>query len=107
MAGGGAAKSLALVAAPQQALTGTVDQALDIARIGAQLASDAAALALSGSTPVAETPGTQDSTTSSSQSTTEPGSTTEPATTTTPATTTESPSSEGSALGAPAQGDES
>src|SRR5690606_6884170 len=46
VAGGGAAKSLALVAAPQQALTGTVDQALDIARIGAQLASDAAALAL-------------------------------------------------------------
>ena len=46
VAGGGAAKSLALVAAPQQAFTGTVDQALDIARLGGQLASDAAALAL-------------------------------------------------------------
>ncbi len=46
VAGGGAAKSLALVAAPQQAFTGTVDQALDIGRLGGQLASDAAALAL-------------------------------------------------------------
>jgi diacylglycerol O-acyltransferase / wax synthase len=34
------------MAAPQQALSGTVDQAMDLARIGAQFASDAAALAL-------------------------------------------------------------
>lgn len=46
VAGGSAAKSLTLMAAPQQTLAGTVDQAIDIARIGSQLASDLAALAL-------------------------------------------------------------
>jgi diacylglycerol O-acyltransferase len=46
VAGGSAAKSLTLMAAPQQTLAGTVDQAIDIARIGTQLASDLAALAL-------------------------------------------------------------
>lgn len=46
VAGGSAAKSLTLMAAPQQTLAGTVDQAIDIARIGGQLASDLAALAL-------------------------------------------------------------
>ncbi|MGC4395515.1 wax ester/triacylglycerol synthase family O-acyltransferase [Hydrogenophaga sp. T2] len=46
VAGGGAAKSLHLMATPQQTLAGTVDQALDMARIAGQLASDVAALAL-------------------------------------------------------------
>ncbi len=46
VAGGGAAKSLSLMAAPQQALSGTVDQAMDLAHVGAQFASDVAALAL-------------------------------------------------------------
>lgn len=46
VAGGGAARSLSLMATPQQTLAGTVDQAMDIARIGAQLAGDLASLAL-------------------------------------------------------------
>lgn len=46
LAGGGAARSLAALAAPQQSLSGGIDQALDIARLGGQLASDLAALAL-------------------------------------------------------------
>ncbi|WP_286848181.1 wax ester/triacylglycerol synthase family O-acyltransferase [Hydrogenophaga sp. 70-12] len=46
VAGGGAAKSLSLMAAPQQTLAGAVDQAVGAAHIGAQLASDVAALAL-------------------------------------------------------------
>ncbi|MBL0918446.1 MAG: wax ester/triacylglycerol synthase family O-acyltransferase [Hydrogenophaga sp.] len=60
VAGGSAAKSLTLVAAPQQTLAGTVDQAIDIARIGTQLASDLAALALmpdDASTRLKGTPG--------------------------------------------------
>src|SRR5690606_31023328 len=40
VAGGTAARPLAAVAAPQQALTATLDQAMDVARLGAQLASD-------------------------------------------------------------------
>lgn len=46
LAGGGAAKSLAALATPQQSLSDTMGQALDIARLGGQLASDIAALAL-------------------------------------------------------------
>ena len=46
VAGGGAAKSFSLMATPQQTLAGTVDQAVELAHVGAQLASDAAALAL-------------------------------------------------------------
>lgn len=46
VAGGSAARSLALMSAPQQTLSGTLDQAVDVARIGAQLASDLSALAL-------------------------------------------------------------
>ncbi|MCU0762226.1 MAG: wax ester/triacylglycerol synthase family O-acyltransferase [Hydrogenophaga sp.] len=46
VAGGGAAKSLSLLAAPQQGLSDTLGQALDVARMGGQLASDLAALAL-------------------------------------------------------------
>ncbi|QRR33526.1 wax ester/triacylglycerol synthase family O-acyltransferase [Hydrogenophaga sp. YM1] len=46
VAGGGAAKSLSLMAAPQQTLAGALDQAVGAAHIGAQLASDVAALAL-------------------------------------------------------------
>lgn len=46
VAGGGAAKSLSLMAAPQQTLASAVDQAVGAAHIGAQLASDVAALAL-------------------------------------------------------------
>jgi WS/DGAT/MGAT family acyltransferase len=49
-AGGGAAKSLALLAEPQKGLGGSMDKALDqaleMARLGGQLASDLAALAL-------------------------------------------------------------
>ena len=46
VAGGSAAKSLSLMAAPQQGLSQGLDQALDLARLGGQLASDVAALAL-------------------------------------------------------------
>jgi WS/DGAT/MGAT family acyltransferase len=45
-AGGGAAKSLAMLAAPQQGLSDTLGQAMEIARMGGQLATDLAALAL-------------------------------------------------------------
>ena len=45
-AGGGAAKSFALLASPQQSLTDSLGTAVDIARMGGQLASDLAALAL-------------------------------------------------------------
>ncbi len=45
-AGGGAAKSLSMLAAPQQSLGNTLGQAMDLARMGGQLASDLAALAL-------------------------------------------------------------
>jgi len=46
VAGGGAAKSFSLMAAPQQGLSDTLEQAMDLARLGGQLASDLAALAL-------------------------------------------------------------
>ncbi len=45
-AGGGAAKSLSMLAAPQQSLSDTLGQAVDLARMGGQLASDLASLAL-------------------------------------------------------------
>lgn len=45
-AGGGAARSLAMLASPQQSLTDSLGQAVDLARMGGQLASDLAALAL-------------------------------------------------------------
>ncbi|WP_439519521.1 wax ester/triacylglycerol synthase family O-acyltransferase [Hydrogenophaga sp.] len=45
-AGGGAARSLSMLAAPQQSLGSTLGQAMDLARMGGQLASDLAALAL-------------------------------------------------------------
>jgi diacylglycerol O-acyltransferase / wax synthase len=45
-AGGGAAKSLAMLAAPQQSMGSTLSQAMELARMGGQLASDLAALAL-------------------------------------------------------------
>jgi WS/DGAT/MGAT family acyltransferase len=45
-AGGGAARSLSMLAAPQQSLSDTLGQAVDIARLGGQLASDLASLAL-------------------------------------------------------------
>jgi WS/DGAT/MGAT family acyltransferase len=45
-AGGGAAKSFAMLASPQQSLTDSLGQAVDLARMGGQLASDLAALAL-------------------------------------------------------------
>ena len=45
-AGGGAARSLALLASPQQGLGESLGQAMDVARLGGQLASDLAALAL-------------------------------------------------------------
>jgi WS/DGAT/MGAT family acyltransferase len=45
-AGGGAAKSLAMLASPQQGLSDTLGQAMEIARMGGQLATDLAALAL-------------------------------------------------------------
>jgi WS/DGAT/MGAT family acyltransferase len=46
VAGGGAAKSFSLMAAPQQGLSDTLGQAMELARLGGQLASDVAALAL-------------------------------------------------------------
>jgi WS/DGAT/MGAT family acyltransferase len=46
VAGGSAARSFSLMAAPQQGLSDTLDQAMDLARMGGQLASDLAALAL-------------------------------------------------------------
>jgi len=45
-AGGGAAKSLAMLASPQQGLSDTLGQAMELARMGGQLAADVAALAL-------------------------------------------------------------
>lgn len=45
-AGGGAARSLSLLASPQQGLSESLDQAMELARLGGQLASDLAALAL-------------------------------------------------------------
>ncbi len=45
-AGGGAAKSIALLSEPHKGIGHTVDQAVDMARLGGQLASDLAALAL-------------------------------------------------------------
>ncbi|MDO8905558.1 wax ester/triacylglycerol synthase family O-acyltransferase [Hydrogenophaga sp.] len=46
VAGGGAARSLSLLSSPQQGLSDTFEQAMDMARVGGQLASDLAALAL-------------------------------------------------------------
>lgn len=46
VAGGSAAKSLSMLASPQQSLSDTLDQAVDLARMGGQFASDLAALAL-------------------------------------------------------------
>lgn len=46
LAGGGAARSLSALSTPQQSLGQGLEQALDIARMGGQLASDLAALAL-------------------------------------------------------------
>ncbi len=46
VAGGSAAKSFALMGAPQQGMSDSVAQALNLARTGGQLASDLAALAL-------------------------------------------------------------
>ena len=46
VAGGGAARSFSLMASPQQGLSDTLGQAMDLARMGGQLASDLAALAL-------------------------------------------------------------
>ncbi|MGI9216412.1 MAG: wax ester/triacylglycerol synthase domain-containing protein, partial [Hydrogenophaga sp.] len=46
LACGGAAKSLAALSTPQQSLSDSLGQALDLARMGGQLASDLAALAL-------------------------------------------------------------
>ena len=60
-AGGGAAKSLALMASPHQGLNDTLGQAADLARLGGQLASDLAALALmpdDSPTRLKGTPGT-------------------------------------------------
>ncbi len=45
-AGGGAAKSLSMLASPQQGLGESMGQAVEIARMGGQLASDLAALAM-------------------------------------------------------------
>jgi diacylglycerol O-acyltransferase len=45
-AGGSAARSFSMLAAPQQSLSDTLGQAVDLARMGGQLASDLAALAL-------------------------------------------------------------
>ncbi|WP_066267957.1 wax ester/triacylglycerol synthase family O-acyltransferase [Hydrogenophaga palleronii] len=45
-AGGSAARSLSLIASPQHGLSETLGQAADLARMGGQLASDLAALAL-------------------------------------------------------------
>jgi diacylglycerol O-acyltransferase len=60
-AGGGAAKSIALMASPQQGLSDTLGQAMNLARMGGQLASDLAALALmpdDSPTRLKGTPGT-------------------------------------------------
>jgi diacylglycerol O-acyltransferase / wax synthase len=46
VAGGGAARSLSMLSSPQQGLSDTLDQAIGMARVGGQLASDLAALAL-------------------------------------------------------------
>ncbi|MEZ5645894.1 MAG: wax ester/triacylglycerol synthase family O-acyltransferase [Burkholderiaceae bacterium] len=46
VAGGGVARSLALMADPQQGLSGSMDQAAHVARLGSQLVSDLADLAL-------------------------------------------------------------
>ena len=46
VAGGGAARSLALMASPQQSLNESIDQATQVARLGTQLVSDLADLAL-------------------------------------------------------------
>ncbi|MDP2417277.1 MAG: wax ester/triacylglycerol synthase family O-acyltransferase [Hydrogenophaga sp.] len=46
VAGGGAAKSLAMLAEPKQSLSETWGHAVDLARMGGQLANDLAALAL-------------------------------------------------------------
>lgn len=46
LAGGGAARSLAALSTPQQSLSESLGQAMDMARMGGQLASDLAALAL-------------------------------------------------------------
>ncbi len=46
LAGGGAARSLAALSTPQQSLSDSLSQAMDLARMGGQLASDLAALAL-------------------------------------------------------------
>jgi diacylglycerol O-acyltransferase / wax synthase len=46
LAGGGAARSLAALSTPQQSLSDSLGQAMDMARMGGQLASDLAALAL-------------------------------------------------------------
>ena len=45
-AGGGAAKSLSMIASPQQGLGESLGQAMEVARLGGQLASDLASLAL-------------------------------------------------------------
>ena len=46
VAGGGAARTLAMIGSPQQGLSESLEQAGDLARLGTQLASDLAALAL-------------------------------------------------------------
>ena len=46
LAGGGVARSLDLLASPQQGLSAGIDQAVDLARLGGQLVSDLGALAL-------------------------------------------------------------
>jgi diacylglycerol O-acyltransferase / wax synthase len=46
VAGGGAARSFSMMASPQQGLNDTLGGAMDLARMGGQLASDLAALAL-------------------------------------------------------------
>ncbi|MCD6665775.1 MAG: wax ester/triacylglycerol synthase family O-acyltransferase, partial [Hydrogenophaga sp.] len=45
VAGGGAARTLAMIGSPQQGLSESLEQAGDLARLGTQLASDLAALA--------------------------------------------------------------
>lgn len=46
VAGGGAARTLAMIGSPQQGMSETLEQAGDLARLGTQLASDVVALAL-------------------------------------------------------------
>lgn len=46
VAGGGAARTLALIGSPQQGVSDTLEQATELARLGTQLASDLASLAL-------------------------------------------------------------